>query len=220
MEEESHESRTIYCGNLSPKVTEDVLYELFLQAGPVERVKIPQNNGRNSSYGFVTYQHQCSVDYALEIYKDTELYGCLLNLKKRHVNENTNGNQVSLTNECNPLLMNNAMVQMTNMYNMVPMNQINPNDNMTNQNLMSMYQNMMHMYQNYNLQQKYEPPKYDSQQKYDRRSPPRRYHGNRNHPTGGRYDNRSNRRYDDRYDKNHDRRHDHDRHHDRKRYKR
>ncbi|XP_014478008.1 PREDICTED: splicing factor U2af large subunit A isoform X2 [Dinoponera quadriceps] len=31
------DARTIYCGNISNKVTEDILYELFLQAGPLEK---------------------------------------------------------------------------------------------------------------------------------------------------------------------------------------
>ncbi|XP_043286502.1 splicing regulator RBM11 isoform X2 [Venturia canescens] len=66
----SRDMRTLWCGNLSNRVTEDILYELFLQAGPLEEVKIPRDrDSRPRAYGFVTYKHDESVDYALELYK-------------------------------------------------------------------------------------------------------------------------------------------------------
>ncbi|GAB0095367.1 RNA-binding protein 7 [Sergentomyia squamirostris] len=63
--------RTLFCGNLSDKVTEEILYELFLQAGPIEEVKIPKSR----SFGFITYRHVDSIDYALKLYTGTRLYG-------------------------------------------------------------------------------------------------------------------------------------------------
>ncbi|KAK2587493.1 hypothetical protein KPH14_003194 [Odynerus spinipes] len=52
------DARTLWCGNLSEKVTEDILYELFLQGGPVQRVSIPKDrDGKQRAYGFITYKH-------------------------------------------------------------------------------------------------------------------------------------------------------------------
>ncbi|XP_043286500.1 splicing regulator RBM11 isoform X1 [Venturia canescens] len=80
----SRDMRTLWCGNLSNRVTEDILYELFLQAGPLEEVKIPRDrDSRPRAYGFVTYKHDESVDYALELYKGTSLYGKELCIDKK-----------------------------------------------------------------------------------------------------------------------------------------
>ncbi|GLV31800.1 uncharacterized protein CBL_07560 [Carabus blaptoides fortunei] len=41
--EDTEDARTIFCGNLHIKVTEELLYELFLQVGPLEKVSIPND---------------------------------------------------------------------------------------------------------------------------------------------------------------------------------
>ncbi|KAL1140890.1 hypothetical protein AAG570_000818 [Ranatra chinensis] len=71
----SNEERMIFCSNLPGKVTELLLYELFLQAGPIDRVHIPSLDGKNRTYGFVTFKHKCSVPYASQLMKNTYLYG-------------------------------------------------------------------------------------------------------------------------------------------------
>lgn len=81
---DADEQRTIWCGNLSDKVTEEILYELFLQAGPVRRVKIPKDKeGRQLSYGFVTFKHVESVPYAITLMEGIPLFDRKLNLKPR-----------------------------------------------------------------------------------------------------------------------------------------
>ncbi|KAL7291186.1 hypothetical protein TKK_0015101 [Trichogramma kaykai] len=81
------DQRTIWCGNLSERTTEEILYELFLQGGPVQRVNIPKDrDGRQKSFGFVTYKHKCSVPYALNLFDGTTLFNRLLNLKSRNAN--------------------------------------------------------------------------------------------------------------------------------------
>lgn len=81
---ETDEKRTIWCGNLSDKVTEEILYELFLQAGPVRRVKIPKDKeGRQLNYGFVTFKHVESVPYAISLIEGIPLFDRKLNLKPR-----------------------------------------------------------------------------------------------------------------------------------------
>lgn len=80
------DERTIFCGNLSDKVTEEILYELFLQTGPLTRVKIPKDReGRQSNYGFVTFKHPESVQYAIKLLNGIPLYDRKLCLKPRQV---------------------------------------------------------------------------------------------------------------------------------------
>lgn len=78
------QERTLYCGNLSPDITEDILYELFLQAGPLERVKIPKDkDGRFRTYAFVTFKHEISVPYAISLLGGIKLLGRNLRLQSR-----------------------------------------------------------------------------------------------------------------------------------------
>ncbi|XP_050455429.1 RNA-binding protein 7 [Cataglyphis hispanica] len=78
-------ARTIYCGNISEKITEDILYELFLQGGPVQKITIPKDrDGKQRTYAFITYKHIHSVEYALRLFDGTELYNRTLNMKPRN----------------------------------------------------------------------------------------------------------------------------------------
>ncbi|XP_062556003.1 RNA-binding protein 7 [Armigeres subalbatus] len=81
------DERTLWCGNLAEKVTEELLYELFLQAGPVEMVKIPQDKDkRPRSFAFITYTHGASVEYAINIFDGTRLFNRQLTLHKKSKN--------------------------------------------------------------------------------------------------------------------------------------
>lgn len=85
------DSRTLWCGNLSDKVTEELLYELFLQAAPLERVKIPTDKeGRKLNYAFITFKHEISVDYTLQLLNGICLFGKNINLKRRNANNQNN----------------------------------------------------------------------------------------------------------------------------------
>lgn len=81
---EDEDKRTIWCGNLSDRVSEDLLYELFLQAAPVERVKIIKGRNPNqASFGFVTLKHLNSVLYALQLLNGVSLFSRKINMKPR-----------------------------------------------------------------------------------------------------------------------------------------
>lgn len=74
-DEDEEQSRTLFCSNLDERVTEEILYEVFLQAGPIESARIPlDNTGRQRNFGFVTYQHKSAVPYAVELYQGLELF--------------------------------------------------------------------------------------------------------------------------------------------------
>lgn len=80
MDEES--SKVLWCGNLHEKVTEELLYELFLQAGPLEKVKIvSQPNG--TRYAFVTFKHKSSVQYTMNLMNGIRLFDRSLKLQVR-----------------------------------------------------------------------------------------------------------------------------------------
>ncbi|XP_012288747.1 nuclear and cytoplasmic polyadenylated RNA-binding protein PUB1 [Orussus abietinus] len=84
----SDDERTLWCGNLSDKVTEEILYELFLQGGPVQRVSIPKDrDGKQRSFGFVTYKHEESIPYALDLFEGTSLFSRPLTMKVRNNGE-------------------------------------------------------------------------------------------------------------------------------------
>uniref|UniRef100_A0A182IQ61 Uncharacterized protein n=1 Tax=Anopheles atroparvus TaxID=41427 RepID=A0A182IQ61_ANOAO len=83
----SEDERTLWCGNLSEKVTEELLYELCLLAGPIENVTIPRDSDRRQrSYAFVTYLHACSVEYAMKIFEGTTLFKRPLTLHRKNRN--------------------------------------------------------------------------------------------------------------------------------------
>lgn len=85
-DEDDEEKRTIFCANLDQRVTEEILYEVFLQAGPIESVRIPKDNGgRQKSFGFITYVHKCTVPYALYLLSGLSLFRKGLTIKARNV---------------------------------------------------------------------------------------------------------------------------------------
>ena len=56
---------TVYVGNLDPQVTEELLWELFLQAGPVTNVYVPKDRVTSTHqwYGFVEFRNEEDAEY-------------------------------------------------------------------------------------------------------------------------------------------------------------
>ncbi|EKX37306.1 hypothetical protein GUITHDRAFT_116572 [Guillardia theta CCMP2712] len=79
--------RTVFVGNLSQDVDEVILYELFTQVGPVERITLPLHDDPGSDrvshkgYAFVQFADgkvnsaRHSVVYAMKVMNDIYLYG-------------------------------------------------------------------------------------------------------------------------------------------------
>ncbi|XP_040832901.1 RNA-binding protein 7 isoform X1 [Ochotona curzoniae] len=68
--------RTLFVGNLETKVTEELLFELFHQAGPVIKVKIPTDkDGKPKQFAFVNFKHEVSVPYAMNLLNGIKLFG-------------------------------------------------------------------------------------------------------------------------------------------------
>ena len=68
--------RTLWCGGISDKVDEEILYELFLNAGPLEKVTIPKDKEtkRQKNFAFIVFQHAESTQYAFDLLNGTELF--------------------------------------------------------------------------------------------------------------------------------------------------
>ena len=80
--EDDTDERSLFCANLDQNVTEELFYELFLQAGPIQKVYIPKdNNGKRRTFGFVTYKYRCTPFYALQLYQGVVLFGKRLDIK-------------------------------------------------------------------------------------------------------------------------------------------
>ncbi|CAN2387642.1 poly(U) RNA binding [Pristimantis euphronides] len=76
--------RTLYVGNLDGGVREEILYELFLQAGPLTKVTIAKDkDGNLKSFGFVSFKHAESVPYAISLLNGIRLFGRPIKLHYR-----------------------------------------------------------------------------------------------------------------------------------------
>ncbi|KAM4015564.1 RNA-binding protein 7 [Anomaloglossus baeobatrachus] len=76
--------RTLFVGNLDPRATEELLFELFLQAGPAINVKIPKDkDGTPKQFAFVNFKHEESVPYGMSLLNGIKLFGRPLKIQYR-----------------------------------------------------------------------------------------------------------------------------------------
>lgn len=68
---------TVYVGDLSDHVTEEILLELFIQCGPVVHLNIPRDRLTNhaNGYGFVEFSTVEDAHYAAMIMNGVRLFG-------------------------------------------------------------------------------------------------------------------------------------------------
>eukprot|EP00095_Tigriopus_kingsejongensis_P003315 maker-scaffold612_size124412-snap-gene-0.22 protein:Tk03315 transcript:maker-scaffold612_size124412-snap-gene-0.22-mRNA-1 annotation:"rna-binding protein 7" len=84
--EPSDEQRqTLWVGGLSERVDEEILYELFCNAGPVKSVKIPidRETKKQKPFGFVLFHHPETVPFAVNLFKEVTLFGRSLRLQNK-----------------------------------------------------------------------------------------------------------------------------------------
>uniref|UniRef100_A0A336K8Q5 Splicing factor 3B subunit 4 n=1 Tax=Culicoides sonorensis TaxID=179676 RepID=A0A336K8Q5_CULSO len=81
---ERNQDATIYVGGLDDKVTETLLWELFVQAGPVVNVHMPKDRvtQTHQGYGFVEFLSEDDADYAIKIMNMIKLYGKPIRVNK------------------------------------------------------------------------------------------------------------------------------------------
>lgn len=75
---------TIYVGGLDEKVSETILWELFVQAGPVVNVHMPKDRitQNHQGYGFIEFMSEEDADYAIKIMNMIKLYGKPIRVNK------------------------------------------------------------------------------------------------------------------------------------------
>ncbi|CAL5222008.1 g4298 [Coccomyxa viridis] len=68
---------TLFIGNLDQRVTTRIIYDLCIQAGPVQRVNLPEAyTGVHKGYAFCHYETVESAKYAHALFKDLlQLFG-------------------------------------------------------------------------------------------------------------------------------------------------
>jgi len=98
---QEEKERTLFVSNIDERVTEELLYELMIQAGPVENVVIKRPD-KHYPYAFVIFEDEESVPYAIAMFKGTELFDRALTLKPRdHTDQERRiyaaANQIELT---------------------------------------------------------------------------------------------------------------------------
>jgi len=81
---ERNQDATIYVGGLDEKVTEPLLWELFVQGGPVVNVHMPKDRITllHQGYGFVEFLSEDDADYACKIMNMIKLYGKPIRVNK------------------------------------------------------------------------------------------------------------------------------------------
>lgn len=100
---EEEVDRTLFIRNLDARVTEELLFELFLQAGPLVKTTIPKDpEGKPKFFGFAVYKHEVSVPYAMQLLNGTPLFGRSLHVQFRSGSSHSNNGQKSPTDSLDP----------------------------------------------------------------------------------------------------------------------
>jgi len=83
-DEQRNQDATIYVGGLDERVDEDLLWELFVQVGPLTNVFIPTDRvtNRHSNYAFVEFKTEEDAEYAVNVLNMVRLYGKCLRLSR------------------------------------------------------------------------------------------------------------------------------------------
>jgi len=81
---ERNQDATVYVGGLDDKVSESLLWELFVQAGPVVKVHMPRDRVslNHQGYGFVEFISEEDADYAIRIMNMIKLFGKPIRVNK------------------------------------------------------------------------------------------------------------------------------------------
>ncbi|KAI0983085.1 hypothetical protein GJ496_009300 [Pomphorhynchus laevis] len=81
---ERNQDATIYVGGLDENVNEVILWELFVQAGPVVNVHMPKDRvtTQHQGYGFVEFLGEEDADYAIKIMNMIKLFGKPIRVNK------------------------------------------------------------------------------------------------------------------------------------------
>ena len=74
---ERNQDATVYVGNLDGKVDEELLWELFIQCGPIASISLPRDRvtSCHQGFAFVEYKSTDDADYSIKVLNMIRLYG-------------------------------------------------------------------------------------------------------------------------------------------------
>lgn len=89
--EERNQDATVYVGGLDEQVTESLVWELFIQAGPVVNVHMPKDRvtAVHQNYGFVEFLGEEDAEYAIKVLNMIKLFGKPIRVNKASSNTRT-----------------------------------------------------------------------------------------------------------------------------------
>ncbi|KAK4639737.1 E3 ubiquitin-protein ligase pub1 [Podospora bellae-mahoneyi] len=88
--------RALYVGGLDPRVTEDVLRQIFETTGHVQNVKIiPDKNAKGYNYGFVEYDDPGSAERAMQTLNGRRVHQAEIRVNWAYQSNNTNKEDTS-----------------------------------------------------------------------------------------------------------------------------
>lgn len=81
---EQDKDSTIYVGNIAEEISDALIWELFVQAGPVVNVHLPKDRvtQTHQGYGFVEFANEHDADYAVNCMNQTRLKGKPIRVNK------------------------------------------------------------------------------------------------------------------------------------------
>lgn len=81
---ERNQEATVYVGNVDLRVTEEILWELFTQCGPVINVHLPRDKitSEHQGFCFIEFRGEEDADYSIKILHMIKLYGKPIKVNK------------------------------------------------------------------------------------------------------------------------------------------
>jgi len=75
---------TCFIGNLDERTTDDMLWELFVQLGPVQSIHVPKDKitMKHQGYGFVEFRGETDAEYAIKVMNMVKVFGKPIVVKK------------------------------------------------------------------------------------------------------------------------------------------
>ena len=88
---ERNQEATCYVGNLDLRISEEILWELFIQCGPVVNVHLPRDKitGEHQGFGFVEFRSEEDAEYSIKIMHMIKLYGKPIKVNKASQDKRT-----------------------------------------------------------------------------------------------------------------------------------
>lgn len=88
---DKNQEATVYIGNLDEKVTESLIWEIMLQAGPIRNVHIPRDRITQShqGYAFCEFSSELDADYAVKVMNQVRLWGKPIKVNRASADKRT-----------------------------------------------------------------------------------------------------------------------------------